>query len=69
MGLMGLGVRWLLHVTKEHGHYDNILAGSAKNRWLAYPILDDTTIDIASSLSSSSAVCACRAFVLEGLLK
>jgi hypothetical protein len=49
-GPMGLRVRWLGHVTKEHGGCDNILA-------------------ITSSLSSSSAVCACRALVLEGLLK
>jgi hypothetical protein len=69
MGPMGLGVRWLGHVTKEHGSCDNILVGSAKNRGLACPILGDATIDIASSLSSSSAVCACRAFMREGLLK
>jgi hypothetical protein len=45
------------------------MAGSAEDRGLACLILDDATIDVASSLSSSSAVCACRALVLEGLLK
>jgi hypothetical protein len=54
---------------KEHGGCNNILAGSTKNRGLACLILDDVTIDVASSLSSSSAVCACRTLVLEGLLK
>jgi hypothetical protein len=66
---MGLGVRWLGHVTKEHGGCDNILASSPENRGLACLILSDVTIDIVSSLSSSSAMCACRAFMLEGLLK
>jgi hypothetical protein len=66
---MGLRVRWLGHVTKEHGGCDNILAGSAKNRGLACLILDDMTIDVASSLLSSSVVCACHTLVLEGLLK
>jgi hypothetical protein len=54
---------------KEHGGCDNILAGSAENWGLACPILSDATIDIVSSLSSSSTVCACRTFMLEGLLK
>jgi hypothetical protein len=69
IGPTGLGVRWLGHVTKEHGGCDNVLAGSAKNRGLACPILDDATIDVVSSLSSSSIVCVCRALMLEGLLK
>jgi hypothetical protein len=69
MGPTGLGVRWLEHVTKEHGSYDNILASSAENQGLACPILDDVTIDVASSLSSSSAMCACCALMLDGLLK
>jgi hypothetical protein len=69
MGPTGLEVRWLRHVTKEHGGCDNILAGSAENRGLACLILGDATIDVASSLSSSSAVCACRVFMLKGLLK
>jgi hypothetical protein len=69
VGPTGLGVRWLGHVMKEHGGRDNILAGLAEDLGFACSILDDATIDIASSLSSSSAVCACRAFVLEGLLK
>jgi hypothetical protein len=69
MGPTVLGVRWLVHVTKEHCGCDNILAGSAENRGLACPILDDATIDVVSSLSSSSAGCACRTLVFEGLLK
>jgi hypothetical protein len=68
-GPTGLGVRWLRHVTKKHGGCDNILAGLVEDRGFACPILDDVTIDVASSFSSSSAVCACRAFLLEGLLK
>jgi hypothetical protein len=66
---MGLGVRWLEHVTKKHGSRNNILAGSAKDRGFARLILDDVTIDVASSFSSSSAMCVCHALVLEGLLK
>jgi hypothetical protein len=68
-GPTGLGVRWLGHVTKKHGGCDNILAGSAKDRGFTHLILDDAMIDVASSFSSSSAVCACRALLLEGLLK
>jgi hypothetical protein len=66
---MGLEVRWFGHVTKEHGGCDHVLAGSTENRGLDCPILDDAMIDIMSSLSSSSAMCAGRALVLEGLLK
>jgi hypothetical protein len=66
---MGLGVRRLGHVTKEHGSRDHILAGSTENRGLDCPILDDATIDIVSSLSSSSAVCMGHTFMLKGLLK
>jgi hypothetical protein len=69
VGSMGLGVRWLGHVTKEHGGRDNILAGSAEDRGFTRLILDDAMIEVASSFSSSSAVCACRTLVLEGLLK
>jgi hypothetical protein len=54
---------------KEHGGGDHVLAGSTKNQGVDRPILDDATIDVASSFSSSSAVCACRTLVLEGLLK
>jgi hypothetical protein len=68
-GPTGLGVRWLEHVTKEHGGCDNVLAGSTKNRGLDCPILDDATIDVASSLLSSSAMCACCVLMLEGLSK
>jgi hypothetical protein len=68
-GPTGLGVRWLGHVTKKHGGCDNILAGSVEDRGFTRPILDDATIDVASSFSSSSAVCACRALLLEGLPK
>jgi hypothetical protein len=51
------------------GGCDNVLVGSTENWGLNYPILDDAMIDAASSLSSSSTVCACRALMLEGLLK
>jgi hypothetical protein len=66
---MGLRVRWLGNVTKEHGGRDNILAGSAKDRGFARPILDDATIDVVSPFSSSSVVCTYRALMLEGLLQ
>jgi hypothetical protein len=69
MGPMGLEVRWLRHVTKEHGGCDHVLASSTENRGLDCPILDDAMIDVASSLSSSSAMCVCHALLLEGLLK
>jgi hypothetical protein len=68
-GPTGLGVRWLGHVTKKHRGYDNILASSAEDRGFACLILDDATIDVASSFSSSSAVCTCCTLLLEGLLK
>jgi hypothetical protein len=68
-GPTGLEVRWLRHVTKEHGGCDHVLAGLTENRGLDCLILDDATIDVASSLSSSSAMCACRVLLLEGLLK
>jgi hypothetical protein len=68
-GLTGLEVRWLGHVTKELGGCDHVLAGSIENRGLDRPILDNATINIASSLSSSSTMCACRALLLEGSLK
>jgi hypothetical protein len=68
-GPTGLEVRWLRHVTKEHGGCDHVLAGSTENQGLDCPILDDATIDVASSLSSSSTMCACHALLLEGLLK
>jgi hypothetical protein len=54
---------------KEHGGCDHVLAGSTENWGLDCPILDDATIDVASSLSSSSVVCAGHALMLEGLLK
>jgi hypothetical protein len=69
MGSMGLEVRWLGHVSKEHGGYDHVPAGSTENRGLDCLILDDAMIDVASSLSSSSAVRAGRALMLEDLLK
>jgi hypothetical protein len=68
-GSTSLGVRWLGHVTKDHGGCDHVLAGSTENRGLDCPILDYATIDVASSLSSSFAMCACRALLLEGLLE
>jgi hypothetical protein len=66
---MGLEVRWLGHITKEHGGCDHVLAGSTENRGLNHPILDDAMINVTSSLSSSFAVCACHALLLEGSLK
>jgi hypothetical protein len=69
LGSTGLGVRWLRHVTKEHGGCDHVLASSTENRMLDCPVLDNAMIDVASSLSSSSALCACHALLLEGLLK
>jgi hypothetical protein len=45
------------------------MAGSTENRGLDCPILDDAMIDVASSLLSSSAMCAGRTFMLKGLLK
>jgi hypothetical protein len=68
-GSTGLEVRWLGHVTKEHGGCDHVLAGLTENRGLDCLILDDATIDVVSSLSSSSTMCACHVLLLEGLLK
>jgi hypothetical protein len=68
-GSAGLGCRWLSHVAVKHGGGDNVLAGLVEDWGFARPVLDDATIDVASSLSSSSATCACRVLHLEGLLK
>jgi hypothetical protein len=68
-GSTGVGVRWLGHITKEHGGGDHVLAGSTENQGVDHLILDDATIDIMSSLSSSSAMCTCHALLLEGSLK
>jgi hypothetical protein len=62
-------VRWFGLVTEEHGGSDNVLAGSTKNQGVDRPILGDATIDVASSLSSSSTVCVCHTLMLEGLLE
>jgi hypothetical protein len=51
-----------------HGGSDHVLAGSTENQGVDRPILGDATIDVASSLSISSAMCACRALLLEGSL-
>jgi hypothetical protein len=67
-GSMGVGVRWLGHVTKEHGDGDHVLAGSTENQGVDRLILDDATIYVMSSLSSSSAMCACHVLLLEGSL-
>jgi hypothetical protein len=67
-GSMSIKVRWLGHVTKEHGGGDHVLAGSTENRGVDRPVLDDATIDIASSLSSTSTMCASRMLLLEGSL-
>jgi hypothetical protein len=68
-GPTGLGVGWLGHITKKHGSCDNVLAGSIEDWGFTRPTLDDAMIDVMSSFSSSSAVCACHALLLEGLLK
>jgi hypothetical protein len=68
-GSTGVRVRWLGHITKEHGGGDHVLAGSTENQGVDHPILDDATIDVTSSLSSSSAMCACHTLLLEGSLK
>jgi hypothetical protein len=68
-GPTGLKIRWLGHVTKEHGDCDHVLADSTENRGLDRPILNDAMINIVSSLSSSSAMCARRVLLLEGSLK
>jgi hypothetical protein len=68
-GPLGLGCRWLRHIAEKHGGGDNVLAGSVEDWGFARPILDDATIDVASSLSSSSAMCTRCTLPLEGLLK
>jgi hypothetical protein len=68
-GPAGLGCRWLRHIVEKHGGGDNVLAVSVEDWGFACPVLDDATIDVASSLSSSSTTCARRALPLEGLLK
>jgi hypothetical protein len=68
-GPTGLGGRWLGHIAKKHYGGDDILAGSFEDWGFASPILDDTMINVTSSLSSSSATCAHRGLPLEGLLK
>jgi hypothetical protein len=68
-GPTGLEVGWFGHIMKKHGGCDNVLAGSVEDRGFTHPTLDDATIDVASSFSSSSAMCACHTLLLEGLLK
>jgi hypothetical protein len=69
VGPTGLGCRWLRHIAEKHGGGNNVLAGSVEDWGFAHPILNDATIDVASSLLSSSTTCTCRALLLEGLLK
>jgi hypothetical protein len=57
-GPMGLEVRWLEHVTKEHGGCDHVMAGSTENQGLDRPILDDVMINVASSVSRAPPPCA-----------
>jgi hypothetical protein len=66
-GLSSIGVRWLGHVAKEHGGGDYVLAGSGENRGVDRLILGNATVDVVSSLPSSSAMCACRTLLLESL--
>jgi hypothetical protein len=67
-GSTGVGVRWLGHVMKEHGGGDHVLAGLTKNRGVDRPILNDATIDVVGSFSSSFAMCMCYALLLKGSL-
>jgi hypothetical protein len=69
MGPTGLRGRWLGHVAEKHGGDDDILAGSVEDRGFTHPLLDDATINVESSLSSSSTTYARRMLPLEGLLK
>jgi hypothetical protein len=68
-GLTGLEGRWLRHIAEKHRSGDDVLAGLVEDGGFTCPILDDAMIDVASSLSSSSATYVCRALPLEGLLK
>jgi hypothetical protein len=54
---------------KKHGGSDDVLAGSIEDRGFAHPLLDDATINVESSLSSSSATYVRHMLPLEGLLK
>jgi hypothetical protein len=69
MGPPGLGRRWLRHVAEKHGGGDDVLAGLIDDWGFARLVLDDVMIDVASSLSSPSAMCMRRTLPLEGLLK
>jgi hypothetical protein len=69
VGLTGLRGRWFGHVAEKHGGGDDVLASSVEDRGFTRPILDDATVDVAGSLSSSSATYARRALPLEGLVK
>jgi hypothetical protein len=68
-GPVGLGGRWLRHITEKHGGGNDVLASSIEDWGFARLILDDAMIDSAGSLSSSSATCARGALPLKGLLK
>jgi hypothetical protein len=68
-GPTGLRGRWLGHVAEKHGGDDDVLAGSVEDRGFAHLLLNDATINIESSLSSSSATYARHMLLLEGLLK
>jgi hypothetical protein len=68
---VGLGGRWLRHITEEHGGDGDgdVWAGSIEDWGFADPILDDAMIDIVGSFLSSSATYMRRALPLEGLLE
>jgi hypothetical protein len=68
-GPPGLRCRWLRHIAEKHGGGDNVLAGSVEDWGFTHLVLDDATIDVMSSLSSSFATCTRRTLLLEGLLK
>jgi hypothetical protein len=48
---------------------DDVLAGSVEDWGFARPVIDDATIDVTGSLSSSSTTYVRRALPLEGLLR
>jgi hypothetical protein len=69
VGPTGLRGRWFGHVAEKHDGGDDVLAGSVEDQGFARLILDDATVDVTGSISSSSATYARRVLPLEGLVK
>jgi hypothetical protein len=69
VGPTGLEGRWLRHIAEKHGGGDDVLSSSVEDWGFARLVLDNATIDVVGSLSSSSATCARRTLLLEGLLQ